>query len=146
VKGNILFGLPYEQHKYEQVLEAACLKHDLSILPNGEATEIGERGVNLSGGQKQRMSMARALYRHELCDIYLLDDPFSGQTLAHALKSWPTQNSLQPSSFCSLFLFSLLSFVLVPVCVCQPWTCPLVCTSSSTPFVECCATRRASWC
>lgn len=51
VRGNILFGLPYNEHKYTQVLEAACLRHDIAILPHGDSTEIGERGINLSGGQ-----------------------------------------------------------------------------------------------
>ena len=77
VRGNILFGLPFEEARYAQVLEAACLKHDLSILPQGDLTEIGERGINLSGGQRARVSSARALYRQHLCDIYLLDDPFA---------------------------------------------------------------------
>jgi ATP-binding cassette, subfamily C (CFTR/MRP), member 2 len=45
------------------------------MLPFGDRTQIGERGVNLSGGQKQRVQLARALYRD--ADIYLLDDPFS---------------------------------------------------------------------
>ena len=45
------------------------------MLPYGDLTEIGERGVNLSGGQKQRIQLARALYQN--ADIYLLDDPFS---------------------------------------------------------------------
>ena len=45
------------------------------MLPFGDGTIIGERGVNLSGGQKQRVQLARALYRD--ADVYLLDDPFS---------------------------------------------------------------------
>lgn len=45
------------------------------MLPFGDLTQIGERGVNLSGGQKQRVQLARALYQN--ADVYLLDDPFS---------------------------------------------------------------------
>jgi ABC-type multidrug transport system ATPase subunit len=41
----------------------------------GDATEIGERGINLSGGQKQRINLARATYYN--ADILLLDDPLS---------------------------------------------------------------------
>ncbi|KAM8975402.1 multidrug resistance-associated protein 1-like [Pelodytes ibericus] len=72
---NILFGLTYSKQHYEQVLEACALLPDLDLLPHGDQTEIGERGVNLSGGQKQRVSLARAVYNN--ADIYLLDDPLS---------------------------------------------------------------------
>jgi ABC-type bacteriocin/lantibiotic exporter with double-glycine peptidase domain len=51
------------------------LTHDLSILPAGDLTEIGEKGINLSGGQKARLSIARAVYK--MPDILLLDDPIS---------------------------------------------------------------------
>lgn len=50
-------------------------RQDLAALPDGDATEIGERGINLSGGQKQRVSLARAVYADT--DIILLDDPLS---------------------------------------------------------------------
>lgn len=45
------------------------------MLPAGQDTEIGERGVNLSGGQKQRISMARAVYSD--ADFFIMDDPLS---------------------------------------------------------------------
>ena len=75
LKNNILFGKEFNKEFYEKVLDACALKPDLDILPGGDATEIGEKGINLSGGQKQRISMARALYNDG--DIYLLDDPLS---------------------------------------------------------------------
>ncbi|CAK4351318.1 unnamed protein product [Aphanomyces euteiches] len=75
-KDNILFADEYDQARYDRVLSACQLKPDLAILPEGDATEIGERGINLSGGQKARVSIARAMYR-ENADFYLFDDPLS---------------------------------------------------------------------
>jgi ATP-binding cassette, subfamily C (CFTR/MRP), member 1 len=45
------------------------------MLPHGDLTEIGERGITISGGQKQRLNMARAIYFD--ADIVLMDDPLS---------------------------------------------------------------------
>ncbi|KAL6578332.1 hypothetical protein OROMI_010660 [Orobanche minor] len=75
IQENILFGKDMCRQRYDQVLEACCLKKDLEILSFGDQTVIGEKGINLSGGQKQRIQIARALY-HDV-DIYLFDDPFS---------------------------------------------------------------------
>lgn len=75
IQENILFGCDMDHNKYQQVLEKCSLLKDLKMLPFGDLTQIGERGVNLSGGQKQRIQLARALYQDR--DIYLLDDPFS---------------------------------------------------------------------
>ncbi|KAK2857444.1 hypothetical protein Q7C36_005363 [Tachysurus vachellii] len=75
LQDNILFGKENKKSWYQHVLEACALLPDLDILPAGDATEIGEKGLNLSGGQKQRVSLARAVYRK--ADIYLLDDPLS---------------------------------------------------------------------
>uniref|UniRef100_A0A672TTI4 MRP1 protein n=1 Tax=Strigops habroptila TaxID=2489341 RepID=A0A672TTI4_STRHB len=72
---NILFGADLHRQYYELVLESCALLPDLEQLPNGDQTEIGERGVNISGGQKQRVSLARAVYSN--ADLYLLDDPLS---------------------------------------------------------------------
>ncbi|KAF8951300.1 Multidrug resistance-associated protein 1 [Haplosporangium bisporale] len=75
LRDNVLFGRTYDQERYRFVITACGLEPDLAILPGGDMTEIGERGINLSGGQKQRVSLARAAYQD--ADIYLLDDPLS---------------------------------------------------------------------
>uniref|UniRef100_A0A0E0L856 ABC transporter C family member 13 n=1 Tax=Oryza punctata TaxID=4537 RepID=A0A0E0L856_ORYPU len=75
VQENILFGSSMDTQRYKETLEKCSLEKDLAMLPHGDSTQIGERGVNLSGGQKQRVQLARALYQN--ADIYLLDDPFS---------------------------------------------------------------------
>ncbi|XP_039343186.1 multidrug resistance-associated protein 5 isoform X5 [Mauremys reevesii] len=75
LRDNILFGKEFDEERYNTVLNGCCLRPDLAILPNGDLTEIGERGANLSGGQRQRISLARALYSDK--SIYILDDPLS---------------------------------------------------------------------
>ena len=75
VRENILFGKDYDRHWYDQVIDACALRPDLDMLPNGDLTEIGERGITVSGGQKQRMNIARAIYFNS--DIVLMDDPLS---------------------------------------------------------------------
>lgn len=75
VRDNITFGSPFDQEKYEKVLEICSLEADLDILPAGDNTEVGERGITLSGGQKARITLARAVYKD--MDIYLFDDVLS---------------------------------------------------------------------
>ncbi|XP_051884033.1 ATP-binding cassette sub-family C member 12 isoform X2 [Pristis pectinata] len=75
IRENILFGKMFDEERYEKVVEVCSLEQDLAMLPFGDLTEVGERGINLSGGQKQRVSIARAVYSDQ--DIYLLDDPLS---------------------------------------------------------------------
>ncbi|KAG9149728.1 hypothetical protein Leryth_012435 [Lithospermum erythrorhizon] len=75
MRENILFGSPYVPARYDRAIEVTSLQHDLDLLPGGDLTEIGERGVNISGGQKQRVSMARAVYSDS--DVYIFDDPLS---------------------------------------------------------------------
>ncbi|XP_013142439.1 PREDICTED: multidrug resistance-associated protein 1 [Papilio polytes] len=75
LQDNILFGKPLEKAKYSNVIGVCALKPDFDVLPGGDQTEIGEKGINLSGGQKQRVSLARAVYYD--ADNYFLDDPLS---------------------------------------------------------------------
>ncbi|PCH42435.1 nucleoside triphosphate hydrolase protein [Wolfiporia cocos MD-104 SS10] len=75
LRENVLFGQPYDEEKYWKAIENASLLPDLEVLPDGDLTEIGEKGINLSGGQKQRVNIARALYFD--ADIVIFDDPLS---------------------------------------------------------------------
>ena len=75
VKENITFGKPFDARWYDAVIDACALRPDLEMLPNGDLTEIGERGITVSGGQKQRLNIARAIYFN--ADIILMDDPLS---------------------------------------------------------------------
>ncbi|KAM5251530.1 ATP-binding cassette sub-family C member 9 isoform 3-T11 [Hipposideros larvatus] len=75
VEENITFGSPFNKQRYKAVTDACSLQPDIDLLPFGDQTEIGERGINLSGGQRQRICVARALYQNT--NIVFLDDPFS---------------------------------------------------------------------
>ncbi|KKY22663.1 putative abc metal ion transporter [Phaeomoniella chlamydospora] len=75
VKENIVFGHRWDPHFYNLTVEACALTDDLATLPDGDATQVGERGISLSGGQKARLTLARAVYAR--ADIYLLDDVLS---------------------------------------------------------------------
>ncbi len=94
VRNNILFGQEYDAAVYQKVVEVCALKRDLAIMPFGDRTLVGEKGVSLSGGQRARINLARyafksktpktqpfvyhffrAVYRD--ADILLLDDPLS---------------------------------------------------------------------
>ena len=76
LRGNVLFGREFDQDRYDQVIQACALLDDIAMLPAGDMTEIGERGINLSGGQKARVSLARAFYSKQT-KVMLLDDPLS---------------------------------------------------------------------
>lgn len=75
VRENILFGFRYDEEYYNKTVEACQLLPDLKVLPDGDATQVGEKGITLSGGQKARLSLARAVYAR--ADVYLLDDILS---------------------------------------------------------------------
>ncbi|XP_032894884.1 ATP-binding cassette sub-family C member 8 isoform X2 [Amblyraja radiata] len=75
VEENITFGNPFNKQRYRAVIDACSLQPDIDILPQGDQTQIGERGIILSGGQRQRISVARSLYQQT--NVVFLDDPFS---------------------------------------------------------------------
>jgi ATP-binding cassette subfamily C (CFTR/MRP) protein 1 len=75
VRENIVFGYRWDPQFYEKTVHACALKEDFASLPDGDQTEVGERGISLSGGQKARLTLARAVYAR--ADVYLLDDVLS---------------------------------------------------------------------
>ncbi|KAF1947031.1 multidrug resistance-associated protein 1 [Clathrospora elynae] len=75
VRENIVFGHRWDPQFYEKTVNACALRDDFAQLPDGDQTEVGERGISLSGGQKARLTLARAVYAR--ADIYLLDDCLS---------------------------------------------------------------------
>lgn len=76
IRENIRFGRPdASDQEVARAAEIAQLPTDISTLPAGFDTVVGERGVTLSGGQKQRTSLARAILSDPR--ILILDDALS---------------------------------------------------------------------
>lgn len=65
-------GNDYDEVKYNAVLDACALRTDLELLPAGDSSEIGEKGINLSGGQRHRVALARACYTGPLHLLFFL--------------------------------------------------------------------------
>ncbi|MFD2672096.1 ABC transporter ATP-binding protein [Marinicrinis sediminis] len=88
IRENICLGKPHAtDEQVNRVIEMASLAKDISQMPKGLNTLVGEHGVMLSGGQKQRVSIARALLMH--ADILILDDCLSAvdaKTESHILE------------------------------------------------------------
>jgi ATP-binding cassette subfamily B protein len=73
---NIAFGrLDSTPAEIEAAARVAGLEGDLTIMPHGLDTIVGERGMSLSGGQKQRVTIARLLTYDPA--VVVLDDAVS---------------------------------------------------------------------
>ncbi|KAH6893257.1 P-loop containing nucleoside triphosphate hydrolase protein [Thelonectria olida] len=66
----------FEGAWFDAVVSACDLAPDISRLPEGDGTIVGDKGVKLSGGQKQRLAIARAVYSRK--PVAVFDDVFSG--------------------------------------------------------------------
>lgn len=72
IKENIIFGYQFDNARYQKVLDACALRHDLDTMADGELTTAGIGGSTLSGGQKWRVALARALYSP--AEIVVMED------------------------------------------------------------------------
>ncbi|KAH8255681.1 hypothetical protein KR038_008446 [Drosophila bunnanda] len=75
IRENILFGESFRPKRYDFVIEACALKPDIELMPRGDLTIIGERGINISGGERQRIAIARAIYSS--ANVVIMDDPLA---------------------------------------------------------------------
>ena len=85
IRENIMYGTDFSDLSEAEIQErfaTACKQanvttflEDKALFPEGDATQVGQRGVTLSGGQKQRIAIARALIRGPR--VLLLDEATS---------------------------------------------------------------------
>ncbi len=76
LRNNLLFARPdASDDELQRALAVARLDHLVAGLPDGLATQVGERGLSLSGGERQRVAIARAVLRDS--PLLLLDEATS---------------------------------------------------------------------
>jgi len=76
LEANVRMGKPdISEGELARAIAISRINNDLTQLPHGVDTIVGEKGVMLSGGQKQRVAIARALVREPA--ILVLDDALS---------------------------------------------------------------------
>lgn len=76
IRENVLFGAPFDEERYKNVIKCCALEPDLATFKDHDLKDVGESGRRLSGGQRQRVTLARAVYSK--ADTVLLDDVLSG--------------------------------------------------------------------
>lgn len=76
VRENIVGDAAFDYENYQETLRVCSLLTDLEVLPDGDATIVGNRGVMLSGGQRVRVALARAVYSTR-ASVFIFDDILS---------------------------------------------------------------------
>lgn len=76
IRQNIVGFSAFDEARYNEVIEASMLLPDLAVLPQGDQTKVGSKGITLSGGQRSRVCIARALYLDS--SFLVFDDILSG--------------------------------------------------------------------
>lgn len=138
LRENILFGQPFDEARYNQVIEDSCLTADLEMLPNGEFTEIGEKGINLSGGQKRAF----------LLPLVIETNDVQNESTSHAHSTTePTRSSLttpSPPSTRTSASTSSTTRSAVPSRIVPESSSPTPSTSSPLAISSFASTRAAS--
>ncbi|MFD9880911.1 ABC transporter ATP-binding protein [Streptomyces alboflavus] len=95
---NLRLGAEFTDDELREACRVAALDDFVAGLPDGLATEVGERGSTLSGGQLQRLALARAVLRRPA--VLLLDDVTSAvdaateRTVLERLRAWSQRTAV----------------------------------------------------
>lgn len=105
IQNNILLG---KNTEIEPLLKAVCIDEEISKMPDGMNTFIGNGGVRLSGGQQARIGLARTLAHPR--PLLILDDPFSALDRQTEMKIFQHLQELAKNSIVILISHRLYLF------------------------------------
>jgi ATP-binding cassette subfamily B protein len=86
ILNNITLYKSYEKSEISKVIEICQLEKDISAMPKGLDTIIGNKGMSISGGQRQRISLARSLLKRP--EIIIMDDSTNQMDLNTEKNFW----------------------------------------------------------